>query len=660
MNDPQIQMDITKVMLFANGTTFGEVGPYEILKGRIHYNINPTDDLYESIVDLRFAPRNSDGKVSYSSDIYILKPVHLERSNRRIIYDVNNRGDKRILQFFNDAVHSNTPYNEDHAGNGFLMRRGYTIVWSGWQGDILCGDGRLTMSLPIAKDGDSDITGIVRTEFISDTPNVTLMPLSASDYTKNYEPVSIDTRLAKFTMREYETDIRKDIANKDWLFCQGLKKLDTEYTPTYCHFPQGFKPGWIYELIYQAKNPMVMGLGFTAVRDLVSFLLNEPLDSAGFANPLFKNGVGMDKAYAWGRSQSGRFLREFIYSGFNVDTKGRQVFQGISPHVSGCGRIALNHRFSQPGRFPRTHNDHLYPSDQFPFSYNIISDSLTGETDGILKRPDTDPFVIHTQTSSEYWERRGSLVHTDSDGNDLAGHPKVRIFLFSSSQHSADPLGGPTKGHHLHISNPLNTSALLRALLDSLDAWASHNMPPPESRVPRTSDHTAVKTRNILPKFPKIPGVCCPHNPNRLYVQDHGSTFRKGILSVEPPREIKSKEYVVLVPQIDIDGNDLAGVRSPEIEVPLATYTGWNFRPYGSAPHTLAGIIGSFFPFPKNNVVKNSTGDSRPSIEERYPKKTDYVDSIQLSAQNLVDAGLLLEEDAERYLTLAIRTVSYW
>ena len=471
--DSQIRLVIDRRAPFADGQTFGDVGAYELLSGRVDFAVDPAAPEFSAVVDLEHAPRNPDGLVEYSADVYMLKPLDLERGNGRIFYDVNNRGNLRCLQFFNDAVHDNAPSAPEHAGNGFLMRRGYTVVWSGWQGDISPGAGRLTMRLPVASLDGEPITGAVRTEFMVEERGVTAIPLSGNHYTDSYEAASTDTSACAFTVREYERDQRVSIPADRWSFASVGVDGEATPSPFWCHLPEGFRPGWLYELIYEAKEPRVLGLGFTGVRDLLAFLRRDAVDSNDTPNPLRENGAGIERVYGWGRSQSGRFLREFVYRGFNADASGRRVFDAVSPHVSGGGRVTLNYRFAQPGRFPRGHNDRLYPSDQFPFAYPITTDALTGKIDGILKRPDTDPLVIHTQTASEYWDRRGSLVHTDSLGNDLPDHQGARVFLFAGSQHNADPLGGPREGNHRHTSNPLNTTPLLRALLDRLDDWST-------------------------------------------------------------------------------------------------------------------------------------------------------------------------------------------
>jgi hypothetical protein len=651
----EVRLRIDKREPFADGMAFGGAGSYERLAGRMLFAIDPDNPTNRSIVDLDHAPRNAAGLVGYSTDIYILKPVDLGRGNRRLLYDVNNRGTIRALQFFNDALHSNTPSTVAHAGNGFLMRRGYTVVASGWQGDILPGEGRLTIQVPMAQENGSPITGMVRTELMTEETGVTCLPLSGNEYSSSYEAVSVDSRDATFTYREHEADPRQPIPPEAWQFAH----LDSQGRPTpspwHCYLPAGFRPGWIYELIYSAKNPLVMGLGFTGVRDLIAFLLYADADAEGTANPLRHGGTGIDLAYGWGRSQSGRFLREFVYRGFNRDIQGRRVFAGIAPHVAGGGRVILNYRFAQPGRHPRQHEDHVYPSDQFPFAYGTLTDPFTGKTDGILRHPDTDPRVIHTQTASEYWQRRGSLVHTDVLGNDLPEHETARVFFFASSQHHADPNSGPLPGAYRGTSNPLNTTPLLRALLDALDAWVTHGTPPPASRVPSRAGGTLASAAEVESRFPPIPGVTFPRQPNRLCLQAHGPEFERGLLAKEPPEVDTSKEYAVLVPQVDADGNDLSGVRTPHVEVPLATFTGWNLRLPGCAEQDLASLNGSYLPFAKTGAERRDHGDPRPSLQERYRSRVHYVRAIAVAAQRLVEQRLLLEEDADRYVALAMQ-----
>ena len=350
--DSQIRLVIDRRAPFADGQTFGDAGGYELLSGRVDFAVDPAAAEFSAVVDLEHAPRNADGLVEYSADVYMLKPLDLERGNGRIFYDVNNRGNLRCLQFFNDAVHDNAPSALEHAGNGFLMRRGYTVVWSGWQGDISPGAGRLTMRLPVASLDGEPITGAVRTEFMVEESGVTAIPLSGNHYTDSYEAASTDTSACTFTVREYEGDPRVSIPADRWSFAALNDDGEATPSPFWCHLPEGFRPGWLYELIYEAKDPRVLGLGFTGVRDLLAFLRRDAVDSNDTPNPLRENGAGIERVYGWGRSQSGRFLREFVYRGFNADASGRRVFDAVSPHVSGGGRVTLKLPFRPAGPLP--------------------------------------------------------------------------------------------------------------------------------------------------------------------------------------------------------------------------------------------------------------------------------------------------------------------
>ena len=664
---PEVHLTIEGRETFARGRGFGNTGAYERLWGKVDFAVDPHSPRYKSVVDIENVPTRADGLVEFSTDFYLLKPLELARGNGRLIYEVNNRGTKLLLEFLNDALQDDHPSSEAHAGNGFLFRRGYTVVWSGWQGDLLEGDNRLAMRLPVATNQGEPITGAVRTEFapgyegtgyalnqgFGEREGIFSIPLSGNAHTRSYAAVSTDTTLATLTYREYETDERLPIASSDWSFARLDENGLANESNQHCLLPDGFKPGWIYELLYTAKNPRVMGLGFTGVRDLIEWIRHDDVDSGGTANPLREHRVVIEKAYAWGCSQSARYLREFVYRGFNEDRCGKPVFEGICPFVAGAGRVILNYRFSQPGRYPRQHFDHLFASDQFPFAYSVIDDPLTGKTDGILKRPLTDPFVLHTQSSSEYWQRRGSLVHTNVSGEDIPDHEKARVYLFSSAEHAPDPLLGPREGLARFPTNPLNVGALLRAMQDNLDDWVSRDIMPPDSRVPRRDQQTAVSRNLVNDSFPVIPNVRSPQNPNRLFVQDHGEEFDDGLFSLEPPVEDHKREYVVLVPSVDADGNDVPGIRSLELAVPVATYTGWNFRRLGEAEKSMAAVHGSYLPFPATEAERAEMNDSRVSLERRYPNLETFIAQLSKAARLLVEQRLLLEEDAERFVTKA-------
>ncbi len=650
----QLYLHIDTREPFAEGASFAEVGPYEHLTGRVTFAIGATSPRYQDIVDLPHAPRDTAGRVTYETTFALLKPVDLARGNRRLFYDVVNRGNKRLVQFFNDAPHSNTPHSLEHAGNGFLMRRGYAILWCGWQGDILAGDGRMTMRLPVAMGQDGPIQGRVRAEFIVDTPDIVSLPLSGNAYTRSYPAVTLDTTTATLTCREYERDTRQPISPSAWQFATVEGPGAAVPSDTHCYLAEGFRPGWIYELIYTATAPLVLGLGFAVVRDLVGFLRYGEHDAAGVPNPLREAEVSIEKAYAWGRSQSGRFLREFVYRGWNREAQEHRVFDGVWPHVTGAGRLALNYRFAQPDRYPRQHENHLYASDQFPFAYARSTDPWNGQTDAILKRPPTDPLIMHTQTASEYWQRRGSLVHTDAFGLDLPDHPQTRIYLFASSQHHAAPNNPPETGNYQCLSNPLNTSPILRALLDALDGWATDGAPPPASRMPMRADDTLVPVQTVHRTFPPIDGVACPMEPNRLFLQDYRPDFATGHITHEPPRVDTTQEYAVLLPRVDADGNDVPGIRTPDVMAPRATYTGWNLRAAGYGSQAMYSIVGSYIPFAPTASACWDRRDTRRALAERYRSHADYVRCVVLAVQQLLEEKLLLPEDADRYIDVAI------
>ena len=482
----QIEIRIDYRRIFANGIEFGSTGAYERLDGKVMYRVDPLAAAQASIVDLDKAPRDTNGLVECQTDLCLLRPIDATRGNHRLLFGYGNRGNKRELQFFNDAPSSNDPLTATDAGNGFLMRRGYTIVWAAWEGDLLPGAGRMIMQPPIASDQDGPITGVVRTEFIVHRDDIYSFPLSGQTSTHSYPTVSMDTQDARLVRRRYQNSVSQNIADDEWQFARlelgyGMDAQGTEAvivaSDKHIYLPGGFEPGWIYELTYTARDPLVLGLGHLVVRDLVSCLKYADNDSTGNENPT----PDIDKAYAWGSSQTGRCIRDFIYQGFNADTENRCVFDGVLPHVSGGGLMWMNHRFAcavMPAG--QEYEVHLTPADRFPFSYAHCVDHITGNDDAILKRPDTDPLVIHTQTSTEYWQRRGSLVHTDTRGNDLEQPETVRIYAWASSQHFADPmLEKPERGVAQHLENIVWTSMFFRAVLDVLDRWATTGEAPP-------------------------------------------------------------------------------------------------------------------------------------------------------------------------------------
>jgi hypothetical protein len=653
--EPQLIVRIDRRMPFAEGHAFPDSGPYECLTGGVTLSVDPDAPSPQRIVDLDKAPRNADGFVECRSDLYILRPADPERGNRRLLFEFCNRGNKRALQFFNDAPHTNTPLALEDAGNGFLMRRGYTIVWAAWQGDVLPGEGRMVFDVPVAADGGRPITGPVRAEFLADEPGIDCYPLSGDTTMRSYPAVSLDPARATLTRRQYASSPRVALSAGAWQFARRERgpKGQSALIPSngYLYLAACFDPGWIYELIYEARDPLVLGLGYLIGREVGSFLRYESEDSEGNPNPLYEGRSRPEKSYCWGRSQSGRLIREFVYRGFNADAQGRRVFDGAFSHVAGAGRMWLNHRFAQPTRLSGAqHEDHLYYGDSFPFAYGRCTDHLTGRTDAILKRPATDPLIMHTQSSTEYWQRRGSLVHTDTKGGDLAQPETVRVYLWASSQHFSDPLlRAPARGVAQQRENVVVTSPLFRSLLDHLDRWATDGTLPPPSRFPRRADGTLLSMADWRGSFPRIPAVAIPREPNRLPLHDYGPHAEEGFITKDPPEGgAGGEEYAVLVPSTNNDGNEVAGIAMPLVQAPLATYTGWSIRAAGLSPGALAQLSGSTIPFAKTKAEREATGDPRASVEERYPSPHDHVRALIAAARRLVGEGFLLEEDYER------------
>jgi hypothetical protein len=642
---------------FAGGQAFGDTGPYEIIAGVARFAVDPKHPRNRDIVDLSLAPLNGKGLVEFESDFFILAPKEPAKGNRAIFYDVNNRGNKLALGMFNSARGSNDPTKAEDAGNGFLFRRGYTVVWCGWIGELLPGNNRLLLRAPVATERGQPIRGVVRYEMVTDTPTETL-PLSRREGHGSYSPTKQGEAEGKLTWRMRETDERVPIPRGQWsLERQPLVKVEKGVPGT---LPQirmrlagGFRPGYIYELVCEAEGPIVQGLGYAATRDLISFLRYS--DSPQNPLRLADGKPAITRAHGFGVSQSGRFLRNFLYLGFNADEAERKVFDGLIPHVAGGGLGFFNHRFAQPTRHNGQHEEHAYPADVFPFTYGEQFDPFSKRTDAILGRYRAGdsrflPKVMHTQSAAEYWHRSGSLVHTDPLGKtDVAIPDSVRVYAFGGTQHgpAADP---PTRSIGDNLNNPGDYKPLLRALLDALDAWVRDGTTPPPSVYPRIDQKTLVDWKQTSTGFPAIPGVRYPEVIQRPESRDYGPDFEtRGIISIEPPRN--RGNYVVLVPRSGPDGNDLGCLLPPEVGVPLATYTGWNLRRREvGAEGMQASLLGSYIPFPRTRAERQKTGDPRESIEERYGSFAEYRKRFVTNCEEMVKNRYLLKEDAERLI----------
>jgi hypothetical protein len=611
-----------------DGRSFGSVGVYEKIIGRAKIALRPDDAHNAGIVDIDRAPRNASGEVEVTTTVYILKPSDTSKANGKLFYDVLNRGRKLGLELMNDAPASNDPTASADAGNGFLMQQGYTIVWSGWQGDVTTANALLGLEVPSVP----GVTGTSREEFVFDhTKNPVTADLS-------YPAADLDPSQATLTVRARESNERAKPADLSFRF---VSPTQIEITR-----PSGFDAGAIYEFIYPAKETKVHGVSFAATRDVVSFLRHEAAASNGGANPLAVNGqLPIRQAYALGISQSGRFLRDLLYQGFNTDEAGRRVFDGLIPHIAGSRKTYINYRFAQPGRYSRDHEDHLYPGDQFPFTYAVTTDPLTGQTDGILKRclsSNNCPKVMQTDTDTENFQARISLVATDPSGKHLDLPENVRAYLLAGLPHfvpvSAKSAGTPTCQLP---SNPLHAGGPMRALLLSLDAWVAEGKEPPPSRYPSVKDDTLVPPKQA--GYVGLPGLRYEGEYNAKPVVDYASV---------PPKT--GPEYPVTIAKVDADGHAIAAIRLPAVAAPTATYLGWNLRKSGFAEGAVCGLTGSVIPLAKTKAEREQAHDPRPSLEERYPTHADYIAAVRGSANRLVSERLLLPEDADRYVKEAV------
>jgi hypothetical protein len=612
------------------GAEFGAVGPYERLHGTVSGELDPGDPLNAGIVNLNRAARNERGNVEYRSDFRILKPLDLGRGNGCLVYDVPNRGNQPIMPRLNGAPDGGHP---QHAGNSFLMRRGFTLVWSGWQGDVPSGNDRLTAQFPSIP----GLTGIVREEFIAENTGLlgdtNIQEVSEERFVGTLVYPVADPNGATLTVRQREADPRATPAGLAW------RLVDDRHVESTRPTEPGFDRGAIYEFIYRARDPIVMGIGFAAIRDIVSFLRYATVD-----NPLApQERPRIRRALGFGISQSGRVLRDLVHLGFNQDLAGRQVFDGILPVVAGSRRTCVNWQFAQAGRYSRQHEDHSYGDDQFPFSYPTLIDPISGRTGGILQRARDEgvcPKVLHLDTESDFWQARSSLIATDTSGDDIAMPEEARIYAVSGVPHA--PFRALPRPVMQLPGNRLGYGAFMRALLVALFEWVEHGTAPPDSRFPSRAAGTLVPLAEAHRTFPRLPGVNFPSVLNELRLRDH---------SVEPPAE--SKPYPVFVQRADADGNALGGIRHPLLEAPLATHVGWSLRASGYGEGDLLTIQGSMIPFAETEAERLRADDPRPSLEARYTSRDAWAARLAEAVDGLVADRLLLAEDGERLTTAA-------
>ena len=651
--------EVTKIVVESSGdlpgnAAYGLAGAYEKLAGKIYYEIDSGDPANQIVVDVENAPLNDAGMVEFSADFFLLKPKNMRRGNGTLLFGTSNRGSKRLLTFFNHASAEGRkwdepdPRTEANLGDGFLMRNGFTMLWVGWQFDPPMNGENLRAYLPATVDGGQPIEGLARSDFV--------VTERVSDFTlgdRNHIPYPVSDPLSPenvLTVRDSVEASRQLIPRERWAFA---RQENGEVIPdvTRVYLASGFEPGRIYELVYKASNPTVIGLGPVAVRDMVSLLKYESAEALSIPAGAIERTIG------FGLSQPGRFLRSFLYEGFNSDLRQRKVFDGVVAHIAGAGRGSFNLRFGQASRDAHAFLNFFYPTDIFPFTDVAQTDPVTGQEDGLLANvpPEFMPKFFQTFSSYEYWGRAASLLHTTVDAmKDAAMLDNARIYHFAGGQHLPEKFPPPRKNGQ-QLNNPNDYSWAMRALLLAMNRWITDGTPPPPSRYPRIDDGTLVDLSRV--KFPQLPGVDFPTRPHKAYRVDYGPQFRTdGIISKQPPEV--GPAFPILVPQVDVDGNETGGLRMPEIAVPLATYTGWNLYDANYGPtDEVAHMSGSYIPFATTAAERLSNNDLRPAIAERYSDRAQYLGLVAGATIELVDAGYLLDEDMPEILR---RAATHW
>ena len=645
-----VRLVVEKRRPLADGAAYGTVGPYERLDGTAVFEVDPRDPLNAGIVNLDKAARNAKGLVEFTSPFVILKPVDIGRGNGKILYGINNRGNGIELPFQTLPARGNNAPPDAH--DGLFFRMGYAFVDAGWAGDITTTETRLGANLPVAVQPDGrPIVSNIRIEYIG--TGFTL-PLKGTTQFRSYETADSNTAQSTLTVREGVTGTRTVVPRDRWAFgrCATGQQSLVPTTMDLCVF-DGLQAGRVYELTYPAKNPWVMGLGYAVTRDLTSFLRNRARDDSGNANPLAAGGasVGVRRVYGLGISSTGMYMREFLYLGFNEDEQHRKVFDAVRIMIPGTHRLFANVEFSDPNVYSRQddHSDYLSHS-LAPFTYAVTTDPVSGVRGGILKRPGTDPLVIHVDTANEFWQMNASLNVHDGRGQAVPVPDTVRYYFAASHSHvgASGVAAMPTATNQ--CANPTNGAlsynALLRALIVALDDWADKGVAPPPSRYPTIADGTLVERQQAEALFPRIPGARFPQSLNEVLRFDFGPNLNAGggRVGASPPK--RGARYELRVPKPDEDGLDLGGVRTLDIAAPVGTNTGWNLWA-GPRGNDLCGLNGSFFPFAKTAAERVATGDPRKSLEERYKDHAGFVAAVERAARTLVAERFLLDEDAK-------------
>lgn len=634
-----IGIDVIERSSFASGVNFGASGTYEKIRGVAKFSLDPNAPANQRIVDLKLAPRDAGGRVTFESPFILLRPVKAQNST--LVYDVNNRGGIGILgQMDGASPANNDPTTVADAGDGFLMRHGFTLLFSAWTWDVAPqspGMKPLIFVPLVARQSDGgSITGLVENEFTVNAPKDVTVYAGMRGLT--YEPATPNDPAAILAARMRPGDAPVPVDRATWHFVAP----EQPGGPGRVQLDHGFQPGTLYELIYTAKDPKVTGAGLAGIRDLLAYFRDHPFEGAPAPR----------KVLIFGISQSGRVIGRMLHDGLNVDETGRLAFDGAYMQVPGAGGSAgFNSRFAQPTRHPSLLEEHDYPSDVFPFTSTISQDPVTGESGSILDRARDAhghlPKLIIANTSTEFWNRDASLIATTPDGqSDVAPAANVRIYAFMGAQHYVGR--SHIRDPYVNCVSTTDHYLAMRALLVALDRWTHAAAAPPVSAYPSLHEATLMSVDAYRAAFPRRIGLSPPDENLREPRLDFGPRFAsQGIADHVPP--LQGRPFETRVPAPDADGNDRGGVRLIELQVPLGTHTGWNQRAKETGfPWATARFDGSFVPFARTEAERRSSDDSRPSIESRYPTRGAFVAKVQVAARHQVTAGFLLPEDVDR------------
>ena len=659
------QLEIIETIPIANGKNFGDIGAYEKISGIAYFEIAPDHKRNKTIADINRAPVNANGNVEFSAEFEILRPVNSKKASGLLFIETPAQGQKLSLGLLHD-IDSQEDLNlinkNTNLGNGFLFNRGHTVAWIAWPDQINNTDHRLVVDFPLILENENPIEGFILTEFNGrsfEEKNPYTLPLSGRQYVQSYPTVSTDKDVAKaslFVMQSGSTNASSPDVGKgekvpadQWDFAYCPEGWPGQPSLEYICVKNSFLKNRNYHLIYQAKGASVMGLGLATTRDFISHLKHAGGDTLGGQNPTTK----INHVICQGIGQGARYLRDFLYQGFNVDVNGKKVCDGMNIHGAGVEKTYLNYRFSQPYRISTQHSERFIPDVNFPRQYSVRVNPFLKFPDGILKKPAFDPKIFHTDTSTDFWQSRASLVSASEGATmDFSESSRVRRFLISSSESYNRFNGIAHNGYGgrqcFYDTNNLHIGSLMRALINNLELWVVNGEEPLDSIYPKISEETLVELTSL--RLPSIIEQNFRGALNGSGDMEFGPRvkFNRGMVDLLIPEVIAS--HKVLVPAVDQLGHDIAGIRHPHIEVPMGTYLGWNIRTTEFGGGGLCDEHGSFIPLSMSDEDADLENDSRPSLLSLYPDYMSYVNKLRDATDSLVSKILLLQEDAELLL----------